>query len=53
VDRRAAFLLSRRIIHEKNRRCGIVDQTKDSSMEGPDDSRTAQKAQKALKARKA
>ena len=44
---------SRRIIPDKMRRQGIVDQTRDSSREGPDDSRTAQKAQKALKPRRA
>lgn len=53
MDRRAAQRCSRRTIPNRKRRLGIVDQAKDSSMEGPDDSGTAQKAAKAWKARKA
>lgn len=52
ATRREAHCHSRRGIHHQRRTGGILRQENESSMEGPDDSRQAQKPAKAWKARR-
>ena len=52
ATRREAHCHSRRGIHHQRRTGGILRQEGESSAEGPDDSRTAQKSAKAWKARR-
>lgn len=53
ANRRTAALKCRRVHHARMRRQGIIDQTRDSSMEGLKGSGIAQKSDKAWRARKA
>ena len=52
ASRREAHCARRRGAHHAMRREGIIRQEGESSMEGPDDSPKAAKAQKAWKARR-
>lgn len=53
MNRRAAHCKNRRGHHAKMRETTVIRQESQSSMEGPDDSRSAQKSQRNLKSRKA
>ena len=53
MNRRQAHCNKRHRLHAEMRKAGVIRQENQSSIEGPDDSRTAQKALKAWKSRKA
>lgn len=53
ANRRQAHCAKRHLHHMKMRMTAVIRQEHESSKEGPDDSRTAQKAQTSLKSRKA
>jgi hypothetical protein len=53
MNRRQMHCVKRRIQHAKMRATTVIRQEHESSREGPDDSPSAQKAQRSLKSRKA